>query len=250
MSGGFDLTGRVAVVTGASRGIGEGVARCLADAGASVVLGARSGGDIDAVARAIRSTGGRATAVRCDVTDLFDLGTLATAAVDEFGHLDLWVNNAGALDVCKPLNQLSRKEWDDCLALNLTAVWDGSMAAAEQMAWGSIVNVSSLAAVLPMPNSGHYAACKAAVDSLTRTMAHELAPDIRVNAVAPGPVATSSFFAGLEDAGYQLDQIADRLPLGLGTPADIGYAVVYLASDAARWVTGQTLTVTGGFTGP
>lgn len=250
MSGGFDLTGRVAVVTGAGRGIGEGIARRLADAGAWVVLGARSSDEIDDVADTIRCSGGRAIAVRCDVTDLFDLGSLANTAVEEFGDLDIWVNNAGALEVCKPLTELSRKEWDDCLALNLTAVWDGSMAAVEQMTSGCIVNVSSLSAVLPMPRSGHYAACKAAVNSLTQTMAHELAPDIRVNAVAPGPVATASFFAAVDARGDDLGALTARTPLGLGTPADVGDAVVYLSSDAARWVTGQTLTVAGGFTGP
>ncbi|HSM65814.1 MAG TPA: SDR family NAD(P)-dependent oxidoreductase, partial [Ilumatobacteraceae bacterium] len=211
------------VVTGASRGIGEGIARRLAHAGAIVVLGARSGDEIDAVAESIRATGGHALAVPCDVTDLFSLGTLAAVAVDEFGHLDTWVNNAGGLEVCKPLTQLTRKEWHDCLAVNLTAVWDGSMAAVEQMTHGSIVNVSSLSAFLPMPRSGHYAAAKAAVNSLTRTMAHELAPDIRVNAVAPGPAAA---------------------------PADVGDAIVHLASDAARDVTGEVLTIPDGFSAP
>lgn len=215
-----------------------------------MVLGGRSCREIDAVAESIRLGGGRALAVTCDVTDLFALGRLATAAVDEFGHLDIWVNNAGAHEVHKPLTELTRKEWDDCLAVNLTAVWDGSMAAVEQMAGGSIVNVSSLSALLAMPRSGHFAACKAAVNSLTRTMAHELAPDIRVNAVAPGPVATPAFFAGLVATGSELSQLADRMPLGLGTPADVGDAVVYLASDAARWVTGEVLTIAGGFTGP
>ncbi len=188
-----------------------------------MVLGARSCREIDAVAESIRLGGGQALAVTCDVTDLFALGRLATTAVEEFGQLDIWVNNAGAHQVHKPLTELTRKEWDDCLAVNLTAVWDGSMAAAEQMTEGGIVNVSSLSAFLPMPHHGHVAACKAAVNSLTLTMAHELAPDIRVNAVAPWPVVS---------------------------PTDVGDAVVYLSSDAARSVTGQVLTIAGGFTGP
>lgn len=220
MTGGVDLTGRIAVVTEAGRGHGEGIVRRLADAGAAVVLGARSCREIDVVAESIRHGGGRALAVPCDVTDLFALGRLATTAVEEFGHLDIWVNAAGGRLVSKPLTELTRREWQDCLAVNLTAVWDGSMAAVEQMTQGSIVNVS---AFVPPPRNGHYAATAAAVNSLTRTMADELAPDIRVNAVASGPAAT---------------------------PADVGDAVVHLASDAARGVTGQVLTVDGGSAGP
>jgi NAD(P)-dependent dehydrogenase (short-subunit alcohol dehydrogenase family) len=242
------LQGRVAVVTGGGRGIGEGIARSLAAAGSAVVLGARRHHEVDAVATSIRAAGGRALAVKTDVTDRFALGSLASAAVDEFGHLDIWVNNAGGTAASKPLSELTRREWDDCLALNFTAVWDGSMAAVEQMQWGSIVNISSVAAFGPVRGAGHYSACKAAVNSLTQTMAHELAPDIRVNGIAPGPVPTAHFFDNLEAKGYPLDELTERIPLGLGTPRDIGEAVVYLSSEAARWVTGQTLVVSGGLT--
>lgn len=117
------------------------------------------------------------------------------------------------------------------------------MAAVEQMQWGSIINISSLSPFGPVPNSGHYAACKPAVNSLTQTMTHELAPDIRVNGVAPGPVATPQFFGNLD--ARNLDQLTARLPLGLGTPQDVGDTVVFLASDAARWITGQTLVISG-----
>jgi len=141
---------------------------------------------------------------------------------------------------------LTRREWDECLAVNFTAVWDGSMAAVEQMQWGSIINISSLSAFGPLPRSGHYAACKAAVNSLTQTMAHELAPDIRVNGVAPGPVATEQLFGSLDAKGRTIEELTARMPLGIGHPQDVGEAVVYLASDAARWVTGQTLVISGG----
>ncbi len=250
MGGAFDLSGRVAVVTGGGRGIGEGIARALAAAGAAVVVGARHVEEVECVAASIRAGGGAALAVKADVTDVFALGRLATVAVEEFGHLDIWVNNAGELAVCKPLAELSRREWDECVAVNFTAVWDGAMAAVEQMQWGSIINVSSVASFTPLPLSGHYAACKAAVNSLTQTMAHELAPDIRVNAVAPGPIPTEHLFRNLDAKGYELSRLTDRIPLGLGAPEDVGGAVVYLASDAARWVTGQTLTIAGGYTGP
>ena len=174
--GDFDLTGRVAVVTGAGRGIGEGISRAFAEAGAAVVLAARTATEIECVASSIRDEGGRAIAVPSDVTDTFALGSLATAAVEEFGHLDIWVNNAGGAEVGKPLADLRRSEWDRVVDLNFTSVWNGSMAAVEQMHWGSIINVSSMAAFGAMPGKGHYAACKAAVISLTQTMAVELAP--------------------------------------------------------------------------
>jgi 3-oxoacyl-[acyl-carrier protein] reductase len=246
--GGFDLDGRVAVITGAGRGIGEGIARALADAGASVVLAARTQHEIECVASSIRERGGRAVAVRTDVTDTFALGSLATVAVEEFGHLDIWVNNAGGAQVGTPLADLKRSEWNKVIDLNFTAVWNGSMAAVEQMHWGSIINVSSMAAFGAMPGKGHYAACKAAVISLTQTMAVELAPDIRVNAIAPGMIPTKFLFDAADVEGLQLDELGANVPLGLGTPADIGAAAVYLASPAAKWVTGQTIQVSGGMT--
>lgn len=234
------------MVTGAGRGIGEGIARALGDAGAAVVLAARTGEEIECVASSLRGCGQRAVAVRADVTDTFALGTLATVAVEEFGNLDIWVNNAGGAEVGKPLSELRRSEWDCVVDLNFTAVWNGSMAAVEQMRWGSIINVSSMAAFGPMPGKGHYAACKAAVISLTRTMAAELAPDIRVNAIAPGMIPTQLLFDAVEVEGLALEDLAMRAPLGLGTPADVGAAAVYLASPAAKWVTGQTIQVSGG----
>lgn len=244
--GDFDLSGKAAVVTGASRGIGAGIARALAAAGASVVLAARTVEEIDCIAASIRSHGGDAIAVRTDVTDVFSLGSLATRTVEEFGHLDIWVNNAGGAEVGKPLADLKRSEWDQVVDLNFTSVWNGSMAAAEQMRWGSIINVSSMAAFGAMPGRGHYAACKAAVISLTKTMAVELAPDVRVNAIAPGMVPTKLFFDAADAQGLDMDELASRAPLGLGTPADVGAAAVYLASPAAKFVTGQTIQVAGG----
>jgi NAD(P)-dependent dehydrogenase (short-subunit alcohol dehydrogenase family) len=242
----FDLSGRVAVVTGAGRGIGEGIVRSLASAGASVVLAARGREEIECVAASLREQGHHALAVRTDVTDTWSLGSLATKAVEEFGSLDIWVNNAGGAAVGTPPKDLTRKEWDRCLELNFTSVWNGSVAAVEQMRWGSIINISSMASFGPVRGSGHYAACKAAVNSLTQTMAHELAPDIRVNGIAPGPVPTDHLMRAAVDSDYPIERLAAAVPLGLGVPMDIGSAAVYLASDAARWITGQTLTVSGG----
>ncbi len=242
----FDLTGQVAVVTDAGHGIGEGIARAFADAGAAVVLAARTTAEVDAVASDMCDHGGRAMAVRADVTDTFALGSLATAAVEEFGHLDIWVNNAGGTEVDKPLAELRRSEWDEVLALNFTAVWNGSMAAAEQMHWGSIINVSPMAAFGAMPGRGHYAACKAAVISLTQTMAVELAPDIRVNAIAPGMIPTKLRVDAADAEELELDTLVSGASLGMCTPAGVGATAVYLASPASQWVTGETIQMCGG----
>jgi NAD(P)-dependent dehydrogenase (short-subunit alcohol dehydrogenase family) len=242
----FDLAGKVVVITGGGRGIGEGIARCFADAGASVVVGARGEDDIERVAGAIRASGGSAHAVCTDVTDPFSLGRLAGAAIAEFGTLDVWVNNAGGSPTRKPLAEISQREWDTCIALNLTAVWNGAMAAAELIEQGSIINISSMSAYCGAPLSGHFAACKAAVNSLTQTMARELAPRIRVNGIAPGPVPTESMIAATLSSHDDLEELARRIPLGLGTPTDVGAAAVYLASQAGRWMTGQTIHLTGG----
>jgi NAD(P)-dependent dehydrogenase (short-subunit alcohol dehydrogenase family) len=121
------------------------------------------------------------------------------------------------------------------------------MAAVEQMHWGSIINVASMAAFGPMPGRGHYAACKAAVISLTQTMAVELAPDIRVNAIAPGMVPTKLLFDAADIEGIDLGILASA-PLGMGSPADVGATAVYLASQASKWVTGETIQVCGGTT--
>ena len=156
-----------------------------------------------------------------DVTDTFALGSLATAAVEQFGHLDIWVNNAGGVGAGTPLAELKRSEWNAVVDLNFTAVWNGAMAAVEQMQWGSIINVSSMAAFGAMPGNGHYAACKAAVISLSRTMAVELAPHIRVNAIAPGMIPTKLLFDAADVEGLELDDLAAATPLGLGAPADV-----------------------------
>jgi NAD(P)-dependent dehydrogenase (short-subunit alcohol dehydrogenase family) len=241
--------GRVAIVTGAGRGLGEGIAKAFAGAGAKVVVAARRTAEIDRVARQINAAGGAALAVTTDVTDQAALERLAVAAKEAFGDVNIWVNNAGGSFVRSRLAQISRKDWDETIALNLTAVWAACAVAAKVMTTGSIINVSSLAAYGPVPSSGHYAACKAAVNSLTRTLAVELAPRIRVNGIAPGSVPTEVMMAALELDESNLEDYRkrSRIPRArLGTPDDIGAAALYFASDASSWVTGQTLIVSGG----
>ena len=246
----FDLHGDVAVVTGAGRGIGEGIAITLADAGAAVVCAARRVDEVERVAAAIRDGGGRAIAVPTDVTDRRAVEALAAAATAEFGGLDIWVNNAGGSPIQSPLVELDEQEWDATLRLNLTAVWVCTTIAAHHMGdGGRIVNISSRAAVTPIPGSGHYAAAKAAVNSLTQTFAKELGPRIRVNCIMPGAVPTEIMMTALKLTDEQLPALERRLrlPAGrLGTPADLGAAVLYFVSPAASWVTGQILAVDGG----
>jgi NAD(P)-dependent dehydrogenase (short-subunit alcohol dehydrogenase family) len=250
MGNSFDLTGDVAIVTGAGRGIGEGIATSLSDAGAAVVCAARRADEVERVAAAIRARGGRALAVATDVTDDDAVEALAQAAVDEFGHLDIWVNNAGGSPVQAPLTDLDPKEWDATLRLNLTAVWVCTKVAAKHMRdGGRVVNISSRAAVTTMPGSGHYAAAKSAVNSLTQTFAKELGPRIRVNCVMPGAVPTEIMMTALRLTEADLPMLEKRLrlPMGrLGTPDDIGAAVLYFVSPASSWVTGQIIAIDGG----
>jgi len=246
----FDLSDDVAVITGAGRGIGEGIARVLAEAGAAVVCAARRDQEVEAVAASIREGGGRAVAQKTDVTDDAAVEALAQRAVDEFGRLDIWVNNAGGSPIQAPLIELSRDEWQATVDLNLTAVWVCTTVAARHMGDdGRIINISSRAATTPVKGSGHYNAAKAGVNSLTETFAKELGPRIRVNCVMPGAVPTEIMMKALkleEDDLPGLERML-RLPMGrLGTPEDLGAAVLYFAAPASSWVTGQIIAVDGG----
>ena len=246
----FSLRGEVAVVTGGGRGIGEGIARTLASAGAQVVVAARRVDEVEGVAARIREDGGQAIAVATDVTDDDAVDQLAQAAIAAFGKVSIWVNNAGGSAARMPMTQLSRQQWDDCIALNQTAVWVGITTAAKYMETGSIINVSSGAGFGPVPGSGHYAAAKAAVNSLTQTASAELAPRIRVNGIAPGAVPTEIFMKALglhDDDDLAAAETAWNIPMGrFGTPLDMGAAVLFLCSPAAKWITGEMIRVRGG----
>lgn len=245
----FDLTNRVAVVTGAGKGIGEGIALCLARAGADVVLAARSRDDLDRVASQVKEIGRRALVVPTDVTNSDQLGALAKNAVEEFGAFHTWVSNAGGLPDATPryLTRTPEDKWDAQMDLNLKAVWMSAVVAAEHMESGSLINISSRAALGASIKNGPYAASKAAVNNLTATLSIELAPKIRVNAIAPGPIPTDNFNAS---TNFREDKPLEQqigVPLGrMGTPDDIGNACVFMASDASSWITGQCLYITGG----
>lgn len=250
----FRLDGEVAVVTGAGKGIGRAIAIALAEAGADVALASRTKSDLDAVAKDITALGRRALPLVTDATDAAALERLAQQTIARLGKLTIWVNNAGGIPDATPryLTRTPEESFDAQIALNLKAVWMGSSVAARHMAeaGGAIVNISSRSAFGPQVKNGPYGAAKAAVNSLTTTLAVEVAPKIRVNAVAPGPVPTENF----DDCmGTDTDEKRAKLlemigiPMGrYGEPEDIAAAVVFMASPAASWVTGQCLYVTGG----
>ncbi|MEL6890728.1 MAG: glucose 1-dehydrogenase [Actinomycetota bacterium] len=249
----FRLDGRTALVTGAGKGIGRGIAMGLAEAGCDVVVTARTQSDIDEVADEIRALGRLALPLAGDITDVGFVESLADAVVGEMGELDIWVSNAGGADDRTPrrLDEMPDRQWDYQMDLNLRAVFTCARAAARDMVdGGSIINISSGAAVKPVPRNGPYGVAKAGVNSLTRTMAAELAPrGIRVNAVSPGPVPTEVFREFFDAKEEDLPGLAKEwgVPLGrLGTPEDVANAIVFLASPAASWITGQILTVNGG----
>ena len=205
--------------------------------------------DLEITAAGVEERGRQALIVAGDIRDLSE--SLADQTMERFGRLDIWVNNVGGSDekTTRTLIDTPDEIFRSQLELNLTSAFQGCKAAAKRMGpGGSIVNISSGAGMRGSPFTGPYAAAKAGMNNLTETLALELAPDIRVNTVAPGPVATEAFSEVLGTDG-QHEAIAAGIPLGrIGRPDDIAGAVLYLVSDAASWVTGQLILVAGGRT--
>ena len=242
------LNGKVAVVTGASRGIGRAIALELAHRGASVVVNYRS--NVDAahdVVDTIERDGGRAIAVQADVGSLDQASALIQTAIDTFGTIDILVNNAGTTRD-QLLMLMSEEDWDVVLRTNLKGVFNCCKAAARKMVRqrsGRIVNVSSVSGIAGQAGQTNYAASKAGVIGFTKSLAKELGSrGITVNAVAPGFVPTD-LTADLSDD--LLAQAIEMTPLGrMARPEEIAYAVAFLGSDLASFITGEVLTVDGG----
>jgi 3-oxoacyl-[acyl-carrier protein] reductase len=244
-----NLKDQVAIVTGASTGIGAGIALQLGAAGAAVVVNyARSADAADQVVKSIVGLGGKAVAVQADVSKAADVDRLFAQAKQAFGSLDVLVNNAGVFEF-QPLEAFDEEHYHRQFDLNVFALFLTSQKALSHFGpAGSIVNISSSIVVGPMPASSVYAASKGAVDAMTRALAKELGGrGIRVNAVSPGPTETER----VKDLGFLESDMGKALvqqtPLGrFGRPDDIGAAVQFLASNEARWITGQIIQVSGG----
>lgn len=244
----FSLSGKIALVTGGSQGIGESIAKALATYGAHVVVAARSENKAAAVAQAIVAEGGKAEALRLDVGDPASVTAGFKAVVEKHGKLDILVNNAGITDDGLIL-RMSKESWDRVIATDLTGVFLCAQEAAKTMlkkrVAGRIVNITSVVGLMGNPGQTNYAAAKAGVVGFTKALAREIGSrGITVNAVAPGYIETSMTDALNEE---QKKALVGQIVLGrLGTGDDVAAAVVFLASDAAGYVTGTTLNVSGG----
>jgi len=245
----FDLTGKVALVTGAYRGLGFAIAQGLARAGAAVVLNGRKREDIEAAAKRLADAGSSATTSVFDVTAASAIREGIAGIEAQHGHLDVVVNNAG-IQRRNPLVDFKQQDWDDIIATNLTAPYLVSQAALPGMIRrrsGKIINIASLMSELARPTVVPYTAAKGGVRQLTRGMAVELAPhNIQVNAIAPGYFATEMNRALIDNAEFNA-WVCKRTPAGRwGMPEEIAGLAVFLASSAADYMTGQMLVIDGG----
>jgi 3-oxoacyl-[acyl-carrier protein] reductase len=244
----YDLSGKVALITGGSRGIGRAIALALAEGGSDILLNySRSDKQADEVKREIEKLGRKCVTVRADVSKFEQAQNLGKEVADHFGKLDILINNAG-VNRDRTLRRMTVEQWNEVIQTNLSSMFNCTKAVIETMIaqnGGVIVSVSSVIGEMGNIGQANYAASKAGIIGFTKTMARELAANnIRVNAIAPGFIETDMLGTVPEDIRKQ---ILTQIPLGrFGTPEEIALAVLYLCSPAASWITGITLRINGG----
>jgi NAD(P)-dependent dehydrogenase (short-subunit alcohol dehydrogenase family) len=248
----FRLDGKRALVTGGGRGIGRASAVAMAESGAEVVVASRTSAQLDETVDQIRAQGGKATSIVCDISDPAAVRELNERLMEDNGKIDILVNNAAISPIVKGIEKVEPEEWAQILDVNVNATFGVIRTVGPSMleqGSGCVVNVSSIAAVRALPRLAPYAASKAALAAMTRSMAIEWARSgVRVNAVAPAYIETE-MTAAVNERPRLRQSVVDRTPMGRwGQPEEVAWAVVFLASEAASYVTGHTLFVDGGWT--
>lgn len=243
----MELAGRVAIVTGGSRGIGEAIVRLFVEKGATVVISDIDGEAAESLAKEITEAGGNAMALQTDVQSFESCEAMVEAVLERFGRVDILVNNAG-ITRDSLLLRMSEEDWDRVISVNLKGVFNCTKAAIKPMLKarsGKIINIASVVGVTGNAGQGNYAASKAGVIGFTKAIARELASrGINVNAVAPGFIKTKMTESLPEKA---VERLVSQIPLNaLGEPRDVAEAVLFLSSDGARYITGQVVNVDGG----
>lgn len=247
----FDLTGQVALITGASRGLGRSIAGALADAGADLVLTSRRLADVEAVAADLARSGRTLLPLQADVTRREEVEEVVRRAVATLGRIDILVNNAG-INIRKPALDLTDDDWEDSLDTNLKGAFRFAQAVGRHMLGrrqGRIVNIASMLASVTIPERAAYASSKGGLVQMTKTLAVEWAPDnVRVNAICPGPFLTDLNKSILHDP-EKVKFFMDRMPMKrFGKPEELHGAVIFLASEASSFITGTTIYIDGGWT--
>ena len=241
----MEFKGRVVVVTGSGKGIGEGIARAFCEEGASVIITSKHLDECIRVATSMGRLKGRAIPIKCDISEIVEVKSLFAQIKKQFGRVDVLVNNAGIYPFA-PFEKMTENDWKNVIDVNLNGTFYCTKAALELMTSGSIINISSIAGVRGFASMTHYCSTKGAIDSFTEALALELAPRIRVNAILPGLIITP----GTQVLGKQmLNEFAKKIPMKrAGLPSDIANMALFLASEKASFITGQNFIVDGGET--